>query len=260
MPDFSLSLGYFFTDVPVAARFSRARAAGFSAVEMFWPGSQSPAELAAARSAAGTDVVLFNMNEGNYARGDRGFACRPERRPWWREQLAAALDLASALGCPRINVLPGKTDPGARRASYLECFAENLCWAAPQAAERGVSLLIEPLNHLTHPDQLCRRTTDVLEVIRLVGCDNVRLQYDVYHAQRSEGNIIDTLREHMDVIGHIQIADVPTRSAPGTGELNFAAILNEIDALRYPGYVGLEYQPPAPPTDPFGWMSQHEPA
>jgi len=255
MPKFSVSLGYFFTDLPVPQRFQPARDAGFRAVELFWPKGWSAVTLSSAKEAADVEVVQFNMNEGDYENGDRGFACEPDRREWWREQLLLALDLARHLDCHRINVLPGKVPPDGDRQRSLDCFVENLQWAAPLAAVEMVQLLIEPLNHLSHPRQLCQRTIDVLQVLDLVQQKNVLLQYDVFHAQRSEGNIIDTLRAHIGQIGHVQIADVPTRSSPGTGELNFENILRELDVLGYPGYVGLEYQPPNSSALPFDWLA-----
>ena len=256
MPRYSLSLGYFFTHVPLVERLQKAVAAGFHAVEMFWPAQVDSGDLERARAQANVEVVLFNMNEGDYRAGDRGFACVPDRLPWWRAELSRALLLADKIDCRRINVLAGKIPDQASRTRFLDCFVENLRWAAPQAAAAGVQLVVEPLNHLSHPDGLCQRTVDVIEVLDLVMEPNVGLQYDVYHAQRSEGNIIDTIREHIGRIMHVQIADVPTRSCPGSGELNFPAILATLDALNYKGYVGLEYIPPHPPVDPFGWLRQ----
>lgn len=251
---YSVSVGWFFTQVPLLARLQLARAAGFNAVEMFWPTDVPPRDLEQARIEAGVDVVLFNMNEGDYVKGDRGFACDPARRDWWRREVDAAISLAQLLHCSRINVLSGKVPAGGERARHWACFVENLNWAAPKALDAGIDLLIEPLNHLTHPTQLCQRTADVLEVLQLVQQPNVLLQYDVYHAQCSEGNIIATLRDKIGVIGHIQLADVPTRSAPGTGELNFANILRAVSETDYRGYVGLEYQPPHGAGDPFAWL------
>jgi hydroxypyruvate isomerase len=254
MPRYSVSLGFFFTDVPLTARFARAREAGFGAVEMFWPGDVTVADLVAAQRAAEVEVVLFNLNEGRYELGERGFAAVPERQHWWRRELEAALALAMRLDCHRVNVLAGDVPVAGMRDSYRDCLVDNLRWAAPRAADLDVTLLVEPLNHVTHPRALCQRTADVLHVLDQVAEPNVGLQYDVFHAQRSEGNIVDTMRAQVSRIGHIQIADVPSRSAPGTGELNFPYILREIDRLDYDGYVGLEYQPPAGGADPFDWL------
>jgi hydroxypyruvate isomerase len=255
---YSASLGFFYTDEPLVQRFSRARAAGFSAVEFFWPGDADFTALARARAAAGVSVALFNMDEGDYANGERGFAGNPQRREAWRASLDQALRLAELVGCPNINALVGNALSPESRASQLECIVDNLKWAAPRAADAGVSLLIEPLNAPTHPQYLCRRTSEALELMALVDEPNVRLQYDVYQAQRGEGDVVATIRANIGVITHIQIADSPTRAAPGTGELNFHYILKEIDATGYAGYVGLEYRPDPRADDPFAWLPRED--
>jgi hydroxypyruvate isomerase len=254
MPKYSASLGFFFTDVPLARRFELARDAGFRAVEFFWPQDLDIDDLARARREAGVDVVLFNMDEGDYANGERGFTGNPARREAWRASLRTALDLAEAVGCPRINALVGNALSPAQRPEQLDCIVENLKWAAPLAAERGVALLLEPLNAATHPTYLCRRTSEALDLMDRIDEPNVALQYDIYQAQRGEGDVVATLRATIDRIAHVQIADSPTRAAPGTGELNFPYILAEIDATGYSGHVGLEYQPAPAPADPFAWL------
>ncbi len=198
------------------------------------------------------------MDEGDYAAGERGFVGDPDRRADWRASLMAALDLATAVQCPRINALTGNALSPDRREEQLDCIVENLAWAAPLADERGVALLLEPLNAATHPDYLCRTTREALALMDRVGAPNVLLQYDVYQAQRGEGDIVATIRATLDRIAHIQIADAPSRAAPGTGELNFPYILSEIDAAGYRGYVGLEYQPAPPPADPFAWLPREQ--
>lgn len=165
MPRYSASLGFFFTDVPLTARFARAREAGFGAVEMFWPGDVAVAGLVAAQRAAGVQIAAFNLNEGRYELGERGFAAVPERRDWWRKELESALALAEALDCRRVNVLAGDVPAAADRDSYRHCLVGNLRWAAPRAADLDVTLLVEPLNHVTHPRALCQRTADVLRVL-----------------------------------------------------------------------------------------------
>ena len=258
MTRYSASLGFFYTDEPLGLRFSRAREAGFTAVEFFWPTETDFEELARAQAAAGVSVALFNMDEGDYANGERGFAGNPQRRDAWRASLDRALQLAELVHCPNINALVGNALSPKSRASQLECSVDNLKWAAPRAADVGVALLIEPLNAPTHPDYLCRRTSEALELLAQIDEPNVRLQYDVYQAQRGEGDVVATIRANIDVIAHIQIADSPTRAAPGTGELNFPYILKEIAASGYTGYVGLEYQPDPSADDPFAWLPREE--
>lgn len=251
MPKYSLNLGFFYADVPLVERIAQARKDGFSAIEFWWPAGVDHEQIAEAVREAGVSVELFNMDEGDYARGERGFAGDPDRRDLWRTSLREALDLAAAVQCPRINALTGDARADLTRSEQLDCVVENLAWAAPIAAAQGVTLLLEPLNAATHPTYLCRTTREALDLMDRVGAPNVLLQYDVYQAQRGEGDIVETIRTNLDRIAHIQIADSPSRAAPGTGELNFPFILKAIDDMGYEGYIGLEYKPEG---DALGWL------
>lgn len=249
---YSLSIGWFHTDLPVEARFEAAKADGFGAVEMFWPTESLPAIRRAVQST-GVHVVLVNMFEGDYSGGERGFLCWPTRQAEWRRSFREALALCQTIDCPLVNVLTGDVPLGMSREAAKDVAKSNLQWAEPLAREAGVRMVIEPLNHLTHPSYLCQRTCDVLDLIDDLPKNTVGLQYDVYHAQCSEGNILRTLRADIDRIFHIQVADVPTRAAPGTGEINFSAVLGEIASLDYRGFVGLEYEPNGY-GDPLSWL------
>jgi len=251
VPKYSLNLGFFYADVPLIERIAQARKDGFTAVEFWWPAGVDHQQIVAAVREAGVSVELFNMDEGDYARGERGYAGDPSRREEWRASLQEALALAEALRCPRINALTGDAREDLSREEQLESVVENLSWAAPIAAGQGVSLLLEPLNAATHPTYLCRTTREAQDLMDRIDAPNIQLQYDVYQAQRGEGDIVETLRSHLDRIGHIQIADSPSRAAPGTGELNFAFILKAIDDMGYNGYIGLEYKPEG---DALGWL------
>lgn len=251
---YSLSIGWFFTEVPFLERFSLAKKAGFNAIEMFWP-HEPPEALKLAKDSADVDIALINMYEGDYAAGDRGFACDPQRITLWREKLLEAVSLAEYLDCTRVNVLTGDIPDGVTRKQAESCFIANMVWAGKQAAQRNVILVIEPLTHLTHPHYLCPRTKDALDLIAQISSDNVALQYDLYHAQCSEGNLSATLTANIAVIQHIQIADVPTRAAPGTGEINFSMILQQLVDLSYDGYIGLEYNAPDP-EEALRWLPQ----
>ncbi|HEY0186684.1 MAG TPA: TIM barrel protein [Cellulomonas sp.] len=254
---FSVSVGWQFTELPLLDRFARVADAGFHAAECFWPTCDA-ADLRRASRDAGVDVVLFNMDEGDYAAGERGFACDPAGRDRWRAALDRALRLAEQLSCPRVNVLAGSIPECRSRAVALDCFVANLRWAAPRAADAGVVLVIEPLNHLTHPRYLFQRTAPTIEALGMIDHPAVGLQYDVYHAQRSEGNLLDTLHRNRRLIGHVQFADVPSRQAPGTGEVNFAAVLALLAADGYAGYVGLEYAAAPGGADPFAWLARSD--
>jgi len=254
---YSLSLGWFHTDRSLLERFSAARQDGFGAVELFWPAGVDYRQVAAAARREHVRISMFNMYEGDYARGERGFAADPDRVDEWRARFLEALDFAVLSDCADINVLAGDIPEGRSRAVGMDCLVENMRWAALEACAQGRRILVEPLNRSAHRNYACRDTDEAMRVVEACRSDNVVLLYDVYHAQLTEGNVISTLSRIMGRIGHVQIADVPTRGRPGTGELNFANILGALVDLGYSGYVGLEYDP-AGDSDPLGWLPVSE--
>jgi hydroxypyruvate isomerase len=243
-----------FGEVPFVQRFDAAASAGFGAVEFLWPAGIDLDALVAAKEAAGVDVALFNVDAGDMLKGDRGFPSDPSRREWWRERFDVALALAARLGCPRLNVLAGNVIDGMNREEQIQCLVDNLRWAIPQAEPAGVTLMLEALNSFEHPRYLFTRTDEVLDVLERIGSRTVKFQYDVYHMQRMEGNIVATLRRCIDRIGHIQIADSPERHEPGSGEINHRYILAEIERLPYEGYIGLEYSPSRSTEESLHWL------
>jgi hydroxypyruvate isomerase len=255
---FSANVSILFKEVPLLERFGRARTAGFSAVEFWWPGHE--AELGALESAvrdAGLDVALFNFDAGDMAAGDRGLVSDPERQHLFRDNVPVALDLARAIGCERMNVLVGHEIPGMDRDEQLALARENVRFAAGEAA--GLTVMVEAVNTLENGPYLLYTTEQAVEFVKNVGRENVRVQHDFYHMQRMEGNLVANLREHFDHIGHVQIADSPGRGEPGTGEIHYPFVLGELERLGYDGYVGLEYNPTTGSTEEsFGWLPKEQ--
>jgi hydroxypyruvate isomerase len=212
-------------------------------VEFWWPTGQNLAEVVAAVKDAGLAVDLFNFDAGNMPAGDRGLLSDPVRQEQFRENVPIALGLASQLGTRKLNALVGLQLPGLTREEQLELARENVAWAADQAQKQGIEILIEAVNTFENGPYLLSRTDQAAQFLQSVARENVKLQYDVYHMQRMEGNLVPTLRVYMDKIAHIQIADAPGRGEPGTGEINYRYVLNVIDGLGYSGYIGLEYNP-----------------
>lgn len=254
---YSVNIGFIFADLPIAERIAAVHAAGFEAIESFWPGADHIEEFVDAVDAFDMHVALINVDEGDYRAGERGFAARPDRQDWWRSVLLDAAVLAERVRCPNLNVLTGYFDPALSNESQEACLVENLRWAAPLAAERGTNLLLEPLNSFTHPDYICTTVEGAIEIIEEVDRESLGVQFDCYQVGRSEGEneVAASLAKSMDIVRHIQIADTPNRGAPGSGNLDFAEIFEVITTSEYPGYVGLEYIPD--PKDPFGWMTTH---
>jgi len=252
---FCANVSILFREAPFLERFAAARAAGFSAVEFWWPSGEDLGEVEAAVEDAGLTVALFNFDAGDMPAGERGLLSDPDRVGEFRENVPVALELAGRLGCRRLNALVGHRLEGMDRGEQLRLARENVAWAADRAAERGVEIMIEAVNTFENGPYLLSRTGEAAEFVRGVGRENVRLQYDYYHMQRMEGNLTATVREHIGVIGHVQVADSPGRGEPGTGEINYRYVLGELERLGYGGYVGLEYNPTTERTEEsFAWL------
>jgi hydroxypyruvate isomerase len=252
---FSANVSTLFKEVPFLERFGRAAEAGFGAVEFWWPTGEDLVAVEEAVKDAGLSVALFNFDAGDMAAGDRGLVSDPERQGRFRESVPVALELARSLGCARLNVLVGKELPGVEREEQLGLARENVRYAADRARENGVTVLVEAVNTFENGPYLISTTEQAVGFVRGVGRENVRVQYDVYHMQRMEGNLVATLREHVGLMGHVQIADSPDRHEPGTGEIRYRYVLGELEALGYDGYVGLEYNPKDGDTEAsVGWL------
>jgi len=254
MPAFAANLSMLFTEAPFLDRFALARAAGFSFVEYLFPYDYHAEELKVQLDRHGLRQVLFNLPAGDWARGDRGIAADPGRVEEFRAGVPKAVAYALALGVKNLNALAGKRVAGADDALLRETLAGNLKFAARLLAEQGLRLLVEPVNHFDIPGFFLNRTGQVLELLDQIGEPNAFLQFDVYHAQREEGELAATLRNQLHRIGHIQIADNPGRHEPGTGEINFPFLFAELDRLGYAGHVGLEYVPSAGTQASLGWL------
>ena len=253
MPRFSANLSMLFNDVAFPMRFARAAAAGFEAVEFMFP-YDWPRDLLAANLARDQlALVLHNLPAGDWAAGERGIACLPGREGEFQDGVGLAIDYARALNCRRLNCLAGLAPAGAAPDQLLATLVANLRFAAAELARADIKLLVEPLNDRDVPGFFLTTTRDAIGLIDAVGHPNLALQYDVYHMQRMEGELIATLSAQMARIGHIQIADNPGRHEPGTGEINFANLFEAIDAAGYAGWIGCEYHPQGRTEEGLVW-------
>jgi hydroxypyruvate isomerase len=251
---FAANVSILFKEAPFLERFGRAAAAGLSAVEFWWP-PEPLDEVEAAIREAGLEVALFNFYAGDMPAGDRGLPSDPGRQHEFRENVPVALELAQRLGVRRLNALVG-LDKG-DRAGRLNLAAENIAWAADEAAQIGAEVLIEAVNTFENGPYLVPTTKDALALVQTIDRPNVRLQYDAYHMQRMEGNLVATIEQFLPRIAHIQIADSPGRGEPGTGEIHYPFVLDAIDRLGYDGWIGLEYNPTTATTEEsLAWMPE----
>lgn len=255
MPKFSANLSMMFNELPFKERFASAAHTGFKAVEFMFPYEYPVQEIKDLLDSNNLSLVLFNLPAGNWAAGDRGVAVDPRRREEFRAGVAKAVEYAKALGTPRLNCLVGKVLADVPETEQQAALIENLRFAADALAAASLTLLVEPLNDKDMAGFTLSTTKQVFDVIEAVNRPNVRLQYDVYHAQRMEGELVGTLRREIARIGHIQIADNPGRHEPGTGEINYRFVFNAIDEIGYAGHVGLEYIPAGKTVEGLSWIA-----
>lgn len=256
MPRFAANLTMLFTELPFLERFEAARAAGFGAVEYLFPYEHPKEELAARLREHGLKQVLHNLPAGDWAAGERGIACHPGRVDEFRAGVERAILYANALDCGQLNCLAGKQPAGVSPELARATLVENLRYAAATLRGAGIRLLLEPINTWDIPGFFVNRTEQAIALFDEVGSDNLYLQYDIYHAQRMEGEIAATLQRYLPQIGHIQLADNPGRNEPGTGEINYAFLFRHLDALGWKGYVGCEYKPRTTTLEGLGWMKE----
>jgi len=251
---FAANLTFLWTDRPFLARFEAAARAGFGAVEYMFPYQEDLDAVAGELRRLGLRQALFNLPAGDWDAGDRGIAVDPARRAEFREGVRLGIDVARRLGCPRVNCLVGRQLDDVPVAEQWACLVDNIKYAAAAFEREGLVLLVEPVNTFDVPGFFVRTPQEAFALQDAVGAANLKVQYDVYHAQRMEGNLTYTLTRNIGRIGHVQIADAPDRGQPGTGEINFAYVLRALDRTDYAGDVGLEYRPVGPTDASFDWI------
>lgn len=255
MPRFAANISMLFTEYPFDERIERAAASGFKAVEILYPYMENTDAAAKALAKHNVELVLFNVPAGNVAAGERGIANDPRRVDEFRAGVEKATALASEMGCQKLNCLAGLTLPDVSIHDQWETLKSNLRFAAGQAELREVTQLVEPLNTIDNPGFLICSPHRGFSLIEEVGHPNLMLQYDLYHAQRTEGNLTSTIRDHIGQIGHIQIADNPGRHEPGTGEINYPFMFKTLDEAGYAGWVSLEYSPSKQTEQSLSWIA-----
>ena len=258
MPRFAANITFMYNEVEFLDRFAAARRSGFKAVEFHYPYEFDRSVMCEALESNGLEAALINIPAGDKAKGDNGLACLPGRETDFRAAVALAIDYATALGVPRANCLAGLIPAGADRSEYHAAFVNNLRFAAAEFKKAGLELMIEPLNSRDVPRFFLDHSRQAVEIIREVGADNLKLQYDLYHMQIMEGALAQTMEELLPFIGHIQFADTPGRHEPGTGELNFDFLFRHIDRIGYSGWTSAEYRPLTTTAASLAWQGASE--
>jgi hydroxypyruvate isomerase len=270
MPKFAANLTFLFTDAPFPERFGRAAAAGFKGVEYLFPYEHPASDIAEWLRANDLEQVLFNLPVGDWAAGERGLACLPHRQGEFAESVEQALSYAMVLDCERVHCLAGLSPMAQGHAEGTSCgvspvgvgeaeleatYIANLRFAADRFATIGATVMIEPINsRIDMPGYWLDDVAKGFRLLEAVDRGNVKLQYDIYHAQIIAGDLARTLEANIHRIGHIQIADNPGRHEPGTGEINYPFLFDLLDRLGYGGWVGCEYKPLTTTEAGLGWL------
>jgi len=255
MPRFAANLSMMFTEWDFLDRFAAARDAGFTAVEYLFP-YEYPADVVADQlQRCGLEQVLFNFPAGNWAAGERGLAALPERWDEFQASIGRALLYACASGTKRLHLMAGIASRGGPPA--VASYRRAVAHAAERLGAEGIELVIEPINARDMPGYFLNDFGFASTLIAEAGLPNLRLQFDLYHRQILHGDVLTARRALLPIIGHIQVAAVPTRHGPGTGEPANAFIFAELDRLHYGGFIGCEYRPARRTADGLGWFAPH---
>ena len=256
MPRFAANLTMLFNEVPFLERFALAKTGGFKAVEFLFPYEFDAQEIKSALDNNALKLVLHNLPAGDWSAGERGIACLPDRVAEFRSGVAKAIEYAAILEVPQLNCLAGKAPAGSDPKVLHDTFVSNLQYAASELKKVGLKLLIEPINTFDIPGFYLNFTSQALSILDEVGADNACVQYDIYHAQRMEGELAATMQKHLARIGHIQLADNPGRNEPGTGEINYSFLFKHLERIGYSGWIGCEYKPATTTEAGLGWLQQ----
>jgi hydroxypyruvate isomerase len=256
VPRFAANLSMMYTEHAFLERYAAAAADGFSAVEFLFPYEWPAATLAGLLAEHRLEQVLFNAPPGDFAAGERGIACLPGRESEFRGGVERALDYAAALGCPRVHLMAGLVPAGSSRAALRPTYLANLAWAARRADAAAVDVLIEPINTRDIPGYFLNRQDEAHAVLAELDVPRLKVQMDLYHCQIVEGDLAMKLRQYLPGgrVGHLQIAGVPERHEPDSGELDHDYLFEVIDSLGYAGWIGCEYRPAAGTSNGLGWL------
>ncbi|OJU09372.1 MAG: hydroxypyruvate isomerase [Caulobacterales bacterium 68-7] len=254
MPAFAANLTMMFGEHSFLDRFAAAADAGFKAVEFLFPYEHSPDEIARRLADNSLELALFNLPPGDWAAGERGLAALPDRFDELKAGVDTALAYVAAAGAKRVHLMAGIADAAdpAAQASYRRGVAHT----AERLAEVGVELMLEPINGRDMPGYFLNDFRIAEAVISDLGAANLKLQFDIYHRQIIHGDVTMALRRLMPIVGHVQVAGVPSRHEPEGEELNYPFLFEELDRLGYGGFVGCEYRPRAGTVEGLGWLKR----
>ena len=255
MNTFAVNLSTIFTEIPFLERFGKARACGFSFVECQFPYAYAIDDIKLELERNQLSMVLLNLPPGDWKNGDRGMAADPSRINEFKQSVEEGLKYATALKVPRLHCMAGVMTEGTDPEAAKQVYIENLRYAGTEAASRGLIILIEPINRIDMPGYFLHDIHQAKEILDAVNLPNVKLQFDFYHMEKIYGDSLAIHQKYADIVGHIQIADVPGRHQPGTGEMDYQRIFHYLKDT-YSGYIGLEYISLGKSEESFAWLKQ----
>jgi 2-dehydrotetronate isomerase len=255
MPRFAANLTMMFTEVAFLDRFEAAASAGFTAVEYLFPYEHPAEEIGKRLQRFRLTQALFNLPPGDWAAGEKGLAALPDRFADLQKSLQDALPYAKATGVKRLHLMAGIADR--KDAKAAAAFQRSVASAADFFRPHGIDVVIEPINPRNVPGYFLNDFGFARDLILELKIPNLKLQFDIYHCQIIHGDVTMRLREMMPIIGHIQIASIPSRNEPDCEELNYPFLYRELNRLGYSGFIGCEYNPRGRTEDGLAWFQPY---
>ena len=257
MPKFNANLSMMFNEVPFLQRFGAAAKAGFRGIEFLFPYDFPAEQIREQLDRHELEMVLFNMPPGDFAAGDRGMACDPDKTTAFQENVGRTLEYAKALGARQIHVMAGLKPRGVSEERMRETYIANLQFAGRELAKHDMKLLIEAINTRDIPGFYLNYSRQAFDIMHYAAVPNLYFQYDIYHMQIMEGDLAPTVEKNLAKIAHMQLADTPGRHEPGSGEINYGFLFQHFDRIGYQGWIGCEYRPAGRTEDGLGWLKPY---
>lgn len=249
---FSANLGFLWADRSLPEAIRAAHVAGFDAVECHWPYDFATDDIKAALTETGLPMLGLNTRRGDVPAGDNGLCAIPGREVEAQAAISEAIAYADAIGAGAVHVMAGY----ASGQDAYDMFCSNLKIASSLAHDKGIDILIEPLNKFDAPGYFLKDTDLAACIIEDLARPNLKLMFDCYHVGRTEGDVIARLKQLLPIIGHIQFASVPDRAAPDCGDLDYSDVFVAIRELGWEKPLGAEYKPQVATDDSLSWMTQ----
>lgn len=257
MPNFSANLSLMFNEHHFSERFQAAYDAGFDGVEYLFPYEHKGGDIARELNRLNLIQTLFNLPPGDWANGERGIAALPGRENEFKKSVDIALKYAEITGCKYLHVMAGNIASNLSIECMMQTYQENLHFAAQKMADAGITLVIEPINTRDMPNYFLNYQTTAYNVVHEIGEPNIGIQMDFYHTQIMEGDILKTYKKHKEKVKYIQIASIPDRTEPNTGEINYPWLFEKLDEIPYKGWIGCEYHPKINTESGLEWFRQY---